>query len=413
AFLQEIYFDEYKLFQKTLSKDLNAVSSIILITGIIGIIIGLFIAIQVTNSISSSIKKLNELANDVTSGKLGKIAQLKGKDEFADLGNSLNEMSLSLNESSKDKKVQLQRIKSSKLKLEQINKSLFNEIETRKKVEKQIQELRAEELNTLQNKLIHSEKMVSLGNLIAGIAHEINTPLGAIKASIEGILDNNSFIQELMIILSTLSENEIDLFLKMVNHSTKKTLILSSKEERIARKEFTKDLITLKIPDPEYIADIMVDLQLMGHTKDYKKLLLHNKRVDIFDTAHSITGLHRNGKTIKLAVDKAAKIIFALKSYAHFDENKQFKDTNLIESIDNILTLYTNQLKQGIELVKNFEDVPLISCVPDQLGQIWTNLISNSIHAMDGQGTLTISVLNRQKTIIIKIADDGEGTQMT
>jgi signal transduction histidine kinase len=131
--------------------------------------------------------------------------------------------------------------------------------------------------------------------------------------------------------------------------------------------------------------------------------------MQIFTTASDITVQHRNGGTIKIAVDKASKVIFALKSYAHFDNEDNFSEVNIIEGIENIITLHTNIVKQGIELIKYYDKIPDLKCLPDQLGQVWTNLIANSIHAMNGKGVLTISLMDKPSSVLINFEDSGKG----
>lgn len=288
---------------------------------------------------------------------------------------------------------------------------IASDITSGKKVAEEIKKLRLRELNEAQNQLIQSEKMASLGNLVAGIAHEINTPLGAIKASIEGVLENKSSYQKLFDLFNLLTEDESKLFLDMLKESISGNAkaTMSSKEERIARKTLRNDIEELGINGAYEIADIMSDMGLIATIEQYKPLIYHKNNVQIFTTASDITVQHRNGGTIKIAVDKASKIIFALKSYAHFDNEDTFTEANIIDGIENIITLYSNTIKQGIELVKHYDNVPALKCLPDQLGQIWTNLIANSIHAMNGKGVLTISVLDKPHSVLIHFEDSGKG----
>ena len=81
----------------------------------------------------------------------------------------------------------------------------------------------------------------------------------------------------------------------------------------------------------------------------------------------------------------------------------------MIENSETVLILHHNQLKQGIEVIKDYDEIPLIDCYPDELMQVWTNLISNSIHAMDYHGNLTITVRNLGKKVKVSIADIGHG----
>jgi signal transduction histidine kinase len=74
-----------------------------------------------------------------------------------------------------------------------------------------------------------------------------------------------------------------------------------------------------------------------------------------------------------------------------------------------VLTLYHNQLKHGIEVVKHYESLPNIPCYPDELNQVWTNLIQNAIQAMDGQGTLEIGVAQKDHHVVVRVTDSGSG----
>jgi len=79
------------------------------------------------------------------------------------------------------------------------------------------------------------------------------------------------------------------------------------------------------------------------------------------------------------------------------------------EGIDVVLTLYNNYLKKGIKVVTHYEDVSPIKCFPDELNQVWSNLIQNAIYAMEGKGTLEINVSNQQNFIRVQIIDTGKG----
>ncbi|MBF0469678.1 MAG: HAMP domain-containing histidine kinase, partial [Desulfamplus sp.] len=112
----------------------------------------------------------------------------------------------------------------------------------------------------------------------------------------------------------------------------------------------------------------------------------------ILEMAYKLSGLARSAHIISTATERAAKIVFALKNYAHFDRTEEMVIANVIEGIETVLTLYHNQLKQGVEVRREYSDIPLIPCFPDELNQVWTNLLHNAIQAMDRKGILTITV---------------------
>lgn len=68
-----------------------------------------------------------------------------------------------------------------------------------------------------------------------------------------------------------------------------------------------------------------------------------------------------------------------------------------------------NQIKRGIEVIKNYTNLPLIDCYPDQLNQVWTNLINNAIYEMNNQGILIIDTMQEQQMVKVSITDNGQG----
>ncbi len=111
-----------------------------------------------------------------------------------------------------------------------------------------------------------------------------------------------------------------------------------------------------------------------------------------------------------IATNRAAKIMYALKNYARHDSKGEKINANIIEGIETVLTLYYNQFKQGVEVIRNYEtDLPSILCYPDELNQVWTNLVHNALQAMGNKGTLTVDVKRHNSTMSISITDSGKG----
>ncbi len=269
-----------------------------------------------------------------------------------------------------------------------------------------------EHLKLTQAELIQSEKMASLGQLIAGIAHEINTPLGAINASINTITDSTKqSIKLLPDLVKSLSDKELKLFMELVNRSAKNNNSLSSKEEREVRRKITSQLEEKGIAEADDFADILVDMGIYDGFESYLPLL----KPLTMKAAYHLSMQIKNSKNIKMAVDRASKVVFALKNYARYGNEQAMVETNIVDGLETVLTLYQNQLKHGINLHKEYEEVPAILCYPDELNQVWTNLIHNAIQAMDGKGELIISVLKNPKGfqnlwgLEVRISDTGKG----
>jgi two-component system NtrC family sensor kinase len=283
-----------------------------------------------------------------------------------------------------------------------INDELYNQ--------KENLEALVDNLTQTQEQLVQSEKMAALGQLIAGIAHEINTPLGAIKASIGNLSDSlDHALGELPSLFQEQSLQSLRLFTKIFELSRKKSRELSSREKRQLKKEILKILMDKGVGDPDTLADLMVYLEIYEIDDDLITQLKNPDSLKVVRSARNFISLVKNTNTINLAVEKATKVVFALKKYAHRDAMGEKVSTDIIDSIETVLTLYNNQLKQGVEVVREYEKLPLVQCYQDEISQVWTNLIQNAIQAMKLEGTLTIYAHLEGNQLVVGFKDTGPG----
>jgi signal transduction histidine kinase len=116
-----------------------------------------------------------------------------------------------------------------------------------------------------------------------------------------------------------------------------------------------------------------------------------------------------NMHNIALAADKTSKVVFALKNYSHTRQSESVEPASLANLLDTVLSIYHNQLKYGIEVSTDYDDVPKVPCFADELSQVWTNLVSNAMQAMEGRGTLHVELRNLGNVAQVRITDSGPG----
>lgn len=218
-------------------------------------------------------------------------------------------------------------------------------------------------LNDLQNtqtQLLQSEKMATLGQMTAGIAHEINNPINFVYAGVstleDYLIDFQRFNQDLRIVL----EN----------------------------KNFTNDSDKLK---------------------EIGKLI---KRTDLKDLQEGIDELL---KEIKIGAERTVDIVKGLRIFSRLDSN-QLKRIDLHESLDATLLILNHLYKNRIKIVQEYDrQIPMLECFPAQLNQVMMNLIANAIQAIENEGEILVRTEYLNKTdedqdwVKITIQDSGLG----
>lgn len=255
---------------------------------------------------------------------------------------------------------------------------------------------RTEELEETQGQLIHNEKMASLGVMVAGIAHEINTPAGVINGSIVNIVKNlQNFIFNSLSLNDPNSKREEsakeqNTFLTELTHiifENREKNTMSSSERYLATKKLSRKLEEEKNFSKESAEDrskFIIENNLLPFSN--KIISLNEPYFEIF---RQIIRLRQNLDNAAYGIKAISSIVKALKYYSHLDQS-HIEYTDIHEGLENTIIILHNQIKKGIEVVRNYDELPKIEANPGELNQIWTNLINNSIHAMNEKGTLEI-----------------------
>jgi signal transduction histidine kinase len=210
-------------------------------------------------------------------------------------------------------------------------------------------------LKSMQQQLIQSEKMSSLGQLVAGIAHEINNPATSVYAGAEALESN---VEELLVFVERY-----------------KDLLKSTQDgDADAAKELAEALT-----DGEEDVDYLLE-----------------------------EGLPWSIRSMKEGAIRIKDIVRNLKTFSRVDE-AEVKHTDINEGIRTTEKLVRHELKNRITVNEEFGDIPQLECYPGQLNQVFMNLLVNAAQAIEGEGTISIKTYTENNSIIVKVKDTGSG----
>jgi signal transduction histidine kinase len=208
------------------------------------------------------------------------------------------------------------------------------------------------QLSQAQEQLMQSEKLASLGQLAAGVAHEINNPIGFIFSNF-GTLNN--YLDDLFEILSSYEAAEKSITDAVVSNN------LKTLRDRLEI-DFLKNDIS----------------QLMTESKE---------------------GLIR-----------VRKIVQDLKNFSRVDSNQEWQWADLHQGIDSTLNIINSEVKYKADIIKDYGDIPNVECLPSQINQVFMNLLVNAAHAIgETRGTITVRTSCDLQNVWIEIIDNGSG----
>ncbi|WP_115048389.1 ATP-binding protein [Xanthomonas arboricola] len=236
--------------------------------------------------------------------------------------------------------------------------ALFHNIEGQQDYERELQQRHAElrqaylRLNGAQDKLLQSEKMASIGQLAAGVAHEINNPIGYVHS-------NLGSLQEYLRSLFTL----IEAYERALQAPDPKALIPEIDE---IRNRADIDFISRDLP------------QLMAESRE--------------------------------GIERVTRIVRDLKDFSYSDRSESWKMVDLHAGLESTINIIWNELKYKVTLERNYAELPLVECLPSELNQVYMNMLLNAGQAIVERGTITVTT-GRDETdnVWIQFQDSGAG----
>jgi signal transduction histidine kinase len=302
---------------------------------VLSVVLAAVLALYTSRAIASPLQAVTNVARQITAeSDFSLRANVASTDEVGTLATSLNQL--------------VQWVGDYTHELELARQTLEERVEERTLELKET----LQDLKETQTQLIQTEKMSSLGQMVAGIAHEINNPVNFIYGNIECA---NNYIQDLLNLLNLYQQH---------------------------------------YPDPQSaIEEKIEEIDLDYLCEDVSKVL----------------------SSMKIGAQRIREIVLSLRNFSRLDE-ADIKKVDIHEGIENTLLILNHRLKQGVEIIKAYGNLPLIECYPAQLNQVFMNIISNAIDALlDDKSDETSKEIKiatsrvNDSYIKVSISDNGPG----
>ena len=207
-------------------------------------------------------------------------------------------------------------------------------------------------LEEAHNQLLQSEKLASIGQLAAGVAHEINNPVGYINSNM------------------------------------------------VSLKEYATDMIS--------VIDIFSEYLGQSNSENIELVNRLNNKIKQVDLEYIKTDLHSLIEESMEGVTRVKKIVQDLKDFSHVDDT-EMQWANLHQGLDSTLNIVHNELKYNADIIKNYGDIPEVECIASQINQVFMNILVNAAHAIEGRGTITLTTGADDLFAWVKIQDTGKG----
>lgn len=298
---------------------------------------------------------------------------------------------------------------------------------------------RTRELESAQSQLVMSEKMAMLGVMVAGIAHEINTPASVINGGVDNVEKSMRFLlANLQTVVRLVPAEHQDRLAQVINRVA---LVVSGGAYRRVKDTFKRKRLLgsflegKRIPGARDLAAFLVEngifeieesrapeeqleeffqsgtMQGLAETVQWVEA---DELPRLFRLLNEVANSARNLQNIRSSIKSVVRIVRALKHYSHLDQGRMVA-SDLHEGIDNTLVILDSLHKHQVEVVREFSELPRIVCNPDELNQVWTNLLNNAFQALRGTKAPRVTISTQlvqvqgEAGVEIRIADNGPG----
>ncbi len=280
-------------------------------------------------------------------------------------------------------------------------------------VAKELFRTAANRLRNLEGYSSQRQKLVSLGTMAAGLAHELNNPAAAARRAAAQLQQTISAVQSLICELGKVLRSEDWEHLLAAEQDAVRRLNEAPPLDSVTRSDreeaLTRWLDEQNVPDGWKLASTFVNADLESDwLAAVTGELAPNGRAAALNWLDARLNLHSLIKLVDQSTGRVSELVKAIKSYSHMDESPT-QEVDVHEGIESTLTMLGYKLK-NVQVVRAFDrSVPRITAYGSELNQVWTNLIDNAIDAMSGEGKICVGTFVEDNQVVVEIMDTGRG----
>lgn len=269
--------------------------------------------------------------------------------------------------------------------------------------------MQQEELQAAQAQLILAEKKAALGRLMANISHELNSPLGAIRAHSQLLTTHVGHLQKLIVFLRNLPEEDFNFFSQLVQHENVKIEELNTKETRRMRLTLENSLRAHGAAEAEEIAQLLMQLGVLDVRMGIQAMRRTNG-IFLLQQAAQFRQIQLGLANIATSVERTRKVLYALKSFQIENPHLPLARLNAAEVLEAELQTFGAKLA-GIRQEKSIAPQLPVQVAKEDLQQLFHHLLQNALFAVAGMADAKISIVaaTHGSFAMVRIADNGPG----
>ncbi len=280
-------------------------------------------------------------------------------------------------------------------------------------VARQVFQTAANKVRNLEGYSLQREKLASLGTMAAGLAHELNNPAAAAQRAAAHLQRTTDNMQCLLCELSrTLDHNQME-HLATASDDALNRLAKDAPLDHLERSDRADQIATWleanRVADAWELAPTFVNAGLdLTWLEDFAAKLPTPSQANALGWLEARLNLKLLLKQVEQSTGRIAELVKAIRSYSYMDQSPM-QEIDIHEGIESTLTMLGHKLK-NVTVMRAFDrSLPRLMAYGSELNQVWTNLIDNAIHAVNGTGKICIGTSLEDNQIVVEIVDNGYG----